>query len=146
MTIDAADCNSEDNSAKTGCSSRIIVCIGWAEASDKNRATAIREATDEAKRQKDAEVENVENSVRCPTDGCPAGKRCAQGRHWVVGQQAGTVTEKIVRDDAKVWHVRRRVYVEKRLACGCVDATGGTTVALREDRDDEFLDDAELFV
>jgi hypothetical protein len=143
MTIDAKG-NSCDDQSPTGCKDRVVLCTGWAEASDPDRATAIRQAKNEAKRQKDAAVADAEQSIHCPSDGCDSGEVCRRSSDWYVGQNAGTVTDKLVRDAARVWHTRQRMYVEKRLdwRCGSAATAASTKRGGRADalpNDDSIL-------
>ena len=144
MTIDARG-NSCDDQSPTGCKDRVVLCTGWAEASDPDRATAIRQAKDEANRQKDAAVADAEQSVACPSDGCDSGEVCRRSGGWYVGHNAGTVTDRLVRDAARVWHTRQRMYVEKRLGCHCVSASAAASAKRDGDADALPNDDSILF-
>jgi hypothetical protein len=139
MAIDGSGCDVIDRSL-SGCTNRRVMCEGWAEASDANKRVARREARDEARVQKDNAVTQAETTIFCPTGGCDAGEVCRQSGDWYEGQQAGSVIEDEQRDAQRVWHVRHKVYVERRLGCGCASAgTAAQQQAPREREDVEYF-------
>lgn len=107
--------------SKEGCRTRRVDCRGAAEAEDKRRTTALKEAKAEAKRQRDLAIAEAKRTIGCPTDGCERGT-CRQVGKWYTGNTLGysAYSKRIkLADGSKGWRAIAKYHREIRLKCRC---------------------------
>lgn len=145
MPVTRSGCKVTDYSSATGCRTRIVECLGWAEATDPERRRAIALSRDEAETQKKFAVHEAERDIHCPTGGCDGNETCRQAGRWYSGDSAGYRIQNVHKQPNGDWHARYEKYVERRLNCRCVDPT---TVRFdpAEHLEDDFPDDDAAFV